>query len=59
VGGDDNEDMKTRRWRLPRERKHMHEFDMVLWFLRNAIWLAHSRYPDWGFMGDCMCQEAL
>jgi len=59
VGGDDDEDVKTHRRRLLRERKHVHEFDMVLWFPHNATWLARSGYPDWGFMGDCMCQEAL
>jgi len=58
VGGDDD-DAKTRHQRLPRERKHVHEFDMVLWFPHDATWVAHSRYPDWGFMGDRACQEAL
>jgi len=58
VGGNDD-DAKMHRWRLPRERKHVHKFDMVLWFPCDATWLARSGYPDWGFMGDRACQEAL
>ena len=30
MGGDDDEDAKICHQRLLRERKHMHEFDMVL-----------------------------
>ena len=59
MGGNDDEDARMRHRRLPRESKHMHEFDVALWFPQKATWLARSGYLGWGFMGDRTYQEAL
>jgi len=48
---DGDEDARMRRRRLPRERKHMYGFDVVLWFPHDTaspLWVSGQAGDSWG-----------
>jgi len=48
---DGDEDARTRRWRLLRERKHVCGFGVVLWFPRDTaslLWVSGQARDSWG-----------